>query len=73
MYRSVKEGVPITLDEVNTIADGIAVKHPGTLTYELTKKYVDDIFTVSEDEIATAIVTLMERKKWLPKERAPFP
>ena len=63
MYRSVKEGVPITLDEVNTIADGIAVKHPGTLTYELTKKYVDDIFTVSEDEIATAIVTLMERKK----------
>ena len=55
MYRSVKEGAPITLDEVNTIADGIAVKHPGTLTYELTKKYVDDI--------ATAIVTLMERKK----------
>ena len=63
MYRSVKEGAPITLDEVNTIADGIAVKHPGTLTYELTKKYVDDIFTVSEDEIATAIVTLVERKK----------
>lgn len=63
MYRSVKEGAPKTLDEVNTIADGIAVKHPGTLTYELTKKYVDDIFTVSEDEIATAIVTLMERKK----------
>ena len=63
MYRAVKEGAPITLDEVNTIADGIAVKHPGTLTYELTKKYVDDIFTVSEDEIATAIVTLMERKK----------
>ena len=63
MYRSVKEGAPITLDEVNTIADGIAVKHPGTLTYELTKKYVDDIFTVSEDEIATAIVTLLERKK----------
>ena len=63
MYRSVKEGAPITLDEVNTIADGIAVKHPGTLTYELTKKYVDDIFTVSEDEKATAIVTLMERKK----------
>ena len=63
MYRSVKEGAPIPLDEVNTIADGIAVKHPGTLTYELTKKYVDDIFTVSEDEIATAIVTLMERKK----------
>lgn len=63
MYRSIKEGAPITLDEVNTIADGIAVKHPGTLTYELTKKYVDDIFTVSEDEIATAIVTLMERKK----------
>ena len=63
MYRSIKEGAPITLDEVNTIADGIAVKHPGALTYELTKKYVDDIFTVTEDEIATAIVTLMERKK----------
>lgn len=63
MYRSIKEGAPITLDEVNTIADGIAVKHPGALTYELTKKYVDDIYTVTEDEIATAIVTLMERKK----------
>lgn len=63
MYRSIKEGAPITLDEVNTIADGIAVKHPGALTYELTEKYVDDIFTVTEDEIATAIVTLMERKK----------
>lgn len=63
MLRSLREGSPVTLDEVNTIADGIAVKHPGALTYELTKKYVDDIFTVSEDEIATAIVTLMERKK----------
>ncbi len=63
MFESLKQGKRITLPGVNTVADGIAVKQPGELTFEICKKYVDDIFTVSEDEIATAILMLMERKK----------
>lgn len=52
-----------TLDKVSTVADGIAVKTPGSLTFELCEKYVDDIVTVEEDEIATAILTLIEQQK----------
>ena len=52
-----------SLDKVSTIADGIAVKTPGSLTFELCEKYVDEIFTVTEDEIATAILRLMEQQK----------
>ena len=48
---------------MQTIADGIAVKTPGTNTFELIKKYVDGIYTVSDDEIALAILTLMEQQK----------
>ena len=48
---------------VKTFADGIAVKKPGTLTYELCRKYLDDIVTVSDDEIAAAILTLIEGQK----------
>lgn len=53
----------ISLDKVSTVADGIAVKTPGNITFELCEKYVDEIFTVTEDEIATAILTLMEQQK----------
>lgn len=52
-----------TLDSVNTFADGIAVKTPGENTFEIISKYVDDIVTVSEDEIATAILALIEKQK----------
>ena len=48
---------------VKTFADGIAVKKPGNLTYELCRKYLDDIVTVSDDEIAAAILTLIEGQK----------
>ena len=48
---------------MQTIADGIAVKTPGDLTYELVKQYVDGIFTVTDDEIALAILTLLEQQK----------
>ena len=48
---------------VRTFADGIAVKRPGDLTYELCSKYLDDIVTVSDDEIAAAILMLMEGQK----------
>ena len=63
MYESIKQKKQITLDAVSTFADGIAVKHPGDTTFELVSKYVDEIVTVSEDEIAMAILTLMERQK----------
>jgi len=63
MYVSRKNGEPTELSSVSTIADGIAVKKPGDLTYELCSKYVDEIVTVSEDEIASAILKLMEGQK----------
>ena len=63
MFESLKKKEQITLDTVSTFADGIAVKHPGDLTFDLVSKYVDEVVTVSEDEIAMAILTLMERQK----------
>ncbi len=51
------------LPHVSTVADGIAVKEPGQLTYEVCSKYVDDIVTVSDDEICAAILRLIEREK----------
>lgn len=63
MANSVRDGRIETLDSVSTIADGIAVKCPGDLTYELCKKYVDEIVTVTDDEISAAILALMEKHK----------
>jgi len=63
MHKSIKEGAPITLDAVSTFADGIAVKHPGDTTFEMVSKYVDEVVTVSEDEIAAAILALLEKQK----------
>lgn len=63
MADSLKYDEQITLLTVNTFADGIAVKHPGDLTFELIKEYVDEVFTVSEDEIAAAILALIEKQK----------
>ena len=51
------------LEHVATFADGIAVKTPGVITFELCGQCVDDIVTVRDDEIATAILTLMEQQK----------
>ena len=51
------------LEKVSTFADGIAVKNPGELTYEICRQYVDDIVTVSEDETAAAILALIEKQK----------
>lgn len=63
MADSLKQDEQITLATVKTFADGIAVKHPGDLTFELIKKYVDEVVTVSEDEIAAAILALIEKQK----------
>lgn len=63
MSNSVSKGEIQTLDGVTTIADGIAVKEPGQNTFALCSKYVDGIVTVTDDEISTAILTLMEKQK----------
>lgn len=63
MKNAIDDGEIETLEKVQTIADGIAVKTPGDLTYEMVHKYVDGIVTVSDDEIALAILTLMEQQK----------
>lgn len=63
MVNSISDGKILTLDSVKTIADGIAVKQPGSTTFEICSKYVDDIVTVTDDETAAAILTLMERQK----------
>ncbi len=63
MEKSIADGKIETLDKVQTIADGIAVKTPGDLTYEFVNKYVDGIITVTDDEISLAILTLLEQQK----------
>lgn len=65
MYESIKQGKPVCLDKVSTIADGIQVKEPGEHTFEYISKYVDDIVTVSDDEISSAILKLIETQKMI--------
>ena len=63
MERAVHEHQQLTLESVSTFADGIAVKHPGDITFQMCQQYVDEIVTVSDDEIATAILALIEQQK----------
>ena len=63
MAASLKEGKLCHLNDVSTIADGIAVKEPGVNTFEMCNKYVDEVVTVSDDEIAAAILALIEQEK----------
>lgn len=63
MEKSILDDEIETLSKVQTIADGIAVKTPGELTFDLVKQYVDGIYTVTDDEIALAILTLLEQQK----------
>jgi threonine dehydratase len=63
MYDSFRDKKLESLPSVSTFADGIAVKSPGVNTYEYCTRYVDEIVTVTDDEIATAILTLMEQQK----------
>jgi threonine dehydratase len=65
MAAAVTEHHPVTLDPGTTIADGIAVRRAGELTLPLVERYVDEIVTVDEDEIAAAILMLLEREKTL--------
>lgn len=63
MVQSLHDNKREMLDSVSTIADGICVKEPGELTFDICRKYVDDIVTVSEDEICAAILQLLEKEK----------
>lgn len=63
MVNSLHDGKIERLDKVATLADGIAVKEPGSNTFEICSKYVDDVVTVTEDEISCAILSLIEQQK----------
>lgn len=63
MEVSVKENKIIRLPSVSTIADGIAVKEPGVNTFEYCKKYVDEIVSINDNEVASAILALIEQHK----------
>lgn len=63
MVKSLKEDKILCLDSVHTIADGIQVKEPGENTFEFCKQYVDDIVTVTDDEVSSAILHLIEKQK----------
>ena len=65
MKAALEHGGPVTLPPQVTIADGIAVRCAGSVTFPLVKKYVDDIVTVDEEEIANAILLLLEKEKTL--------
>jgi threonine dehydratase len=65
MKAAVAQGKPVTLESAKTIADGIAVRRAGERTLPMVQKYVDDIVTVEEEEIANAILLLLEREKTL--------
>jgi threonine dehydratase len=65
MLRAMEKGVPVTLPAEATIADGIAVRRAGDLTLPLVERFVDEIVTVDEEEIANAIMVLLEREKTL--------
>ena len=63
MYNSFKKEKITTQELKETICDGIAVKQPGEITFELINKYVDEIVLVSDEEVANAILLLLERSK----------
>ncbi len=65
MLRAIEHGGPVTLPAEATIADGIAVRRAGDLTLPQVERFVDEIVTVDEEEIANAILVLLEREKTL--------
>ncbi len=65
MIDAIAAHEPVTIDAGTTIADGIAVRRAGTITYPVVEQYVDELVTVEEDEISSAILILLEREKTL--------
>jgi threonine dehydratase len=60
MYRSLQAGRVVTLERVDTIADGLAASGPGKLTLELAQRYVDEVILVQDTEMLRAIRLLFE-------------
>ena len=65
MYNSVKDGEIECLSSVSTIADGIAVKKPGENTFRYVSEYVDEVALVTDDEVSSAILALIEKQKMI--------
>ena len=65
MHNAIRAGKIEALPAVSTVADGIAVKRPGDTTFEMVRQYVDDIALVTEDEISSAILALIEKQKMI--------
>jgi threonine dehydratase len=63
VVESLREGAPVAMLPSRTIADGVAVAGPSLLTLDLIKRYVDDVVAVSEEEVAHAVVTLIDRAR----------
>jgi threonine dehydratase len=61
--ESLRRGVPVALERMTTMADGIAVARPGDVPFAAIQKYVDDVVTVSEESMSRALVLLLERAK----------
>ncbi|MCL4298947.1 MAG: threonine ammonia-lyase [Anaerolineae bacterium] len=63
MQAALQHGGPVKLARATSLADGIAVKQVGELNYQIVRRYVDDVVTVDEDEIANAVLLLLEIEK----------
>jgi threonine dehydratase len=61
--ESLRRGQPVPLEQMTTMADGIAVARPGDVPFEAIQRHVDDVVTVSEDSLSRALVMLLERAK----------
>jgi threonine dehydratase len=64
-YHSFKSGSRVTLSSLNTVADGLAVRTPGILTFDIIQRCVDDIVTVTDGDIVEAVAFLLESEKLL--------
>ena len=65
MQESLKAGRVVTLDQVNTIADGTAVKTPGSVIFPYIQENIDDIITVQDEELVTAFLDMVENHKMI--------
>ena len=64
MKAALQAGKPVTLDSVDTIADGVAVKTVGDVVFPYIQKYVDDVITINDDELVDAFLDMMESTRW---------
>ena len=67
MDASLKRGEPVTLHDIDTFCDGTAVKRPGDLTFQICKTYLDDMVTVTNEEVSAAIQQYWESKRVIPE------